>query len=218
MKSLLPNTLTLMRLVLAPIVAWCMWKGFEIPYLAEFGPNALDASVEDVQAAQAKGDCYKYWAAGLFVFAAFTDLFDGMAARAFDADSKFGRILDPIADKALVALPLLMVAAIGYHSEGALNWIILAPILTIIGRDLLITVLRLFAADGEGVQVSFLAKIKTTLELIAVAMPIFLALPLIGASTAMNTAWLGLLWAAAALSVLTALQYFLAPANKTEDN
>ena len=215
MKSLLPNTLTLMRLVLAPVVAWCMWKGFEIPYLAEFGPNALDASVADVQAAQKEGLCYKHWAAGLFVFAALTDLFDGMAARALDADSKFGRILDPIADKALVALPLLTVAAVGYHSEGHPNWLILAPVLAIVGRDLIVTILRLFASDGEGVQVSFLAKIKTTLELIAVATPIFMALPQIGASTTLNTVWLGLLWSAAALSVVTALQYFFTPSAKS---
>lgn len=224
MKSLIPNLLTLMRLVLAPVVAWCIWRGFSIPFNAEFGPAARDLSGEAVLAAQALGDTYKFAAAGLFVFAALTDLFDGMAARALQADSKFGRVLDPIADKALVGLPLLVIAFISGYSTSEngealfslsnINLWIAIPVIAIIGRDLLITVLRLFASDGEGVPVMMLSKWKTALELIAVALPIFLALPIFVLGAGLNSVWLVLLWAAALLSVLTGLVYLLAPSQK----
>ena len=222
MTSLIPNSLTLMRLVLAPVVAWCIWQGFSIPFMAEYGPNARDLTAEIVLDAQATGDAYMLAAAGLFVFAALTDLFDGMAARALNADSKFGRMLDPIADKALVGLPLLVIAYIsgfstdlkdaGAFSLSNVNLFIAVPVAAIIGRDLLITLLRLFAADGEGAPVIMLSKWKTALELVATAAPIFLALPIFAFSTTLTSAWLVLLWAAAALSVLTGVIYLISPA------
>ncbi|MBB34473.1 MAG: CDP-alcohol phosphatidyltransferase [Hirschia sp.] len=226
MKTMIPNLLTLARLVLAPVVAWCIWQGFSIPYQAEFGPQARDLTADAVLTAQAIGDQYKFAAAGLFVFAALTDLFDGMAARAFDADSKFGRILDPIADKALVGLPLLVLAYIsGFSADETsdtlfswsnINIWIAVPVLAIVARDLLITVLRLFAADGEGAPVMMLSKWKTTLELIAVAAPIFIALPFMATGAVLNSVWLVLLWAAAILSVLTGVIYLTSTGARRE--
>ena len=224
MLSLIPNLLTLARLVLAPVVAWCVWRGFHVPYVAEFGPNALDHTAEMARHANHVGDSYKVWAAGLFLIAAATDLFDGMAARAFDADSRFGRVLDPIADKALVGLPLLTIAGItgftmaegvapGFHLHALNPWITI-PALVIVGRDLVITLLRMFASDGEGPRVTFLAKWKTALELAAVAMPIFLALPQISFGPGVTSAWLAILALAAALSLWTGLGYLAAPARR----
>lgn len=210
MKTMIPNALTLARFLLAPVVAWLMWMGYSIPHTAEFGPNALNNTPEMFTAAQELGTQYQLWAAGLFVFAALTDLFDGMAARAWDAHSKFGRILDPIADKALVGLPLLTFVGMTRYYQGEFNYLILIPVLVIVGRDVFITVLRLFAPDGEGAPVSNLAKYKTALELVAVAMPIFMALPWIGFSPLLNWSWIIILSIAAALSAITGFSYLTA--------
>ena len=227
MKSLLPNLLTLSRLLLAPVIAWLMWKGAVVPHIAEFGPNARDLSSQAVIDAQALGDTYTWWAAGLFVFAALTDLFDGIAARALDADSKFGRILDPIADKALVGLPLLVLTYLSGFSptesgETLFSWsninpLIAIPSFAIIGRDIIITIARLIAEDGEGAPVMLLSKWKTALELVAVALPIFMALPILAAGGAFNLIWLVSLWIAATLSVFTGVFYLASPAAPKEE-
>ncbi len=218
MKTMIPNALTLARFLLAPIVAWLMWKGFSIPHFAEYGPNAMNNSPESIAAAEALGTKYQLWAAILFVIAALTDLFDGMAARAWDAHSKFGRILDPIADKALVGLPLLTYVGMHRYFQGEFNYLILIPVLVIVGRDIFITILRLFAPDGEGAPVSNLAKYKTALELVAVAMPIFMQLPWIPASSALYWSWVIILCIAALLSAITGLGYLTAsPTPKPKD-
>ncbi len=217
MLKLIPNALTLARFLLAPVIAWLMWKGFSIPHFAQFGPNALSNTPEMIAEAQALGTKYQIWAAGLFVFAAFTDLFDGIAARALDAHSKFGRILDPIADKALVALPLLTFVGMTRYAQGEFEYLILIPTLVIVGRDVFITILRLLAPDGEGAPVSVLAKYKTALELIAVAMPIFMALPWIGASTLLHWSWIAILCVAALLSAITGLGYLTAKSTSQPD-
>ena len=69
MLKQLPNTLTLLRLVLAPVIAWAVWQAYAM--------------------AESEGQAWAVWAALLFVIAALTDLFDGMVARALDAHSKF---------------------------------------------------------------------------------------------------------------------------------
>ncbi len=162
--SIVPNLLTLLRLILAPIVAWALWNAASPPGLGEDADLAayLDAS-----------DGWAILAAGLFTFAAFTDLLDGWAARALDADSKLGRLLDPIADKALVGLPLIVLAIIAWRNDSpqAMMLVLGVSTLVIVGRDILITVLRMTASDGEGARVTSLAKWKTTAELLAVGRP-----------------------------------------------
>lgn len=210
MKTMIPNALTLARLLLAPVIAYLMWQGFSTAWNAEYGPLANTLSAEQVLTIQDQAESYKLWAAILFVFAALTDLFDGWAARLLDADSKFGRILDPIADKALVGLPLLTFVAMTSHAQNAFNFLIVIPVLVIVGRDVFITILRLLSEDGEGVRVAYLAKIKTALELVAVAMPIFMSLNWIGFTPELNLAWMIVLWVAAILSAWTGLGYLLA--------
>jgi CDP-diacylglycerol--glycerol-3-phosphate 3-phosphatidyltransferase len=183
----LPNALTLLRLILAPVVAWMVWQSYAEPT----GPWAIIAALS-------------------FIAAALTDFFDGMAARMLKADSKFGRLIDPIADKALVGLPLIAISAAGLEGHWPLAAIIAIATGIIVLRDLVITIKRFTAKDGEGAKVSELAKWKTALELIAVGLPIvFLAAAIeITASPALTYIWLGLLVLAAALSVITAIQYF----------
>ena len=206
MLKQIPNALTLLRLILAPVIAWVVWQGSAAP----------DAGNQD----------WAIWAAGLFILAALTDLFDGMAARAFDAHSKFGRLIDPIADKALVGLPLIAIAIVAARGEWPLWWLIALSTLVIVVRDTTMTLIRFAAKDGEGVRVSQLAKWKTAIELVAVAIGILLlAAPALArtiglsgsfaVSDAMLLGWIGFLALAALLSAYTAWQY-LAPVKKPE--
>jgi len=211
----LPNALTLMRLILAPVVAWAVWQAYAMPVEAAVSnPQNFDAELSGAQG-------WALLAAGLFVFAALTDLFDGMAARALGVESKFGRMIDPIADKALVGLPLIAISVVAWKAQWPLWWAIAASTTVIVLRDLLISVLRFTSSDGEGAKVSQLAKWKTAIELIAVGVPIlFAAAPalvrLLGLgegfaiSDAMTMGWIVLLALAALLSAVTALQYLTA--------
>ncbi len=214
MLKQIPNALTLLRLVLAPVIAWLIW-------LATLAPWPTDVTDIDHQLAN-----WLSIAALLFVVAALTDLFDGMLARALDAHSKFGRIIDPIADKALVGLPLAVIAW-AIWQDGRDEWPIVAiAVAVIVARDLLMTLLRLVATDGEGARVSSLAKWKTALELIVVGWflivcAIEMQLYANGQTTpwgnfaeVLRWLWIALLVLAATLSAYTAYQY-LAPKPKT---
>ncbi|MEQ1610457.1 MAG: CDP-alcohol phosphatidyltransferase family protein [Hyphomonadaceae bacterium] len=212
MLKLIPNALTLLRLVLAPVIAWLWWVSTQPMYEPDFYENWLR---------DAAG--WRTAAAALFVVAALTDLFDGMAARAFDAHSKFGRLIDPIADKALVGLPLIVIA-LGMWSSSHPAWPIVAAAATIIViRDIGMTILRLVSPDGEGARVSPLAKIKTALELIVIGSLFVITAILsqlrandptsssvIPGAQVIEVAWLALLVVAAALSAYTAFQYLTA--------
>lgn len=145
-----------------------------------------------------------WWAAlALFLAAAATDWLDGRIARARGQVSEFGRFLDPIADKLMVAAALVVLVA-----QGAIaGWAVLAAILILV-RELLVAGLREHLAPrGVVVHVSALAKWKTTAQLaacalllLAVALPSPAGLPL-GAIGA------GALWVAAALTVWTGAEY-----------
>lgn len=211
----LPNALTLLRLVLAPLVAYAIWQSFAIP--ADAATNAPQAFAP--LKADAQG--WALAAAIMFVLAALTDLFDGMAARALDAHSKFGRIIDPIADKALVGLPLIVLSVVALIQAWPLAIAIAISSAVIVGRDVFITWLRFTSPDGEGVRVSQLAKWKTALELVAVGIPILVsAAPAVvsamgagegfAVSDLITVGWIAILGLAAALSAYTAAQYLMA--------
>ena len=100
---------------------------------------------------------------GLFIAAGITDFFDGYIARRSNQVSPFGRFLDPIADKLLVAALLLML--VGF--ERMSTWAYL-PAVVILTRELLVSGLREFLAQTQvSVPVSTLAKWKTTLQMFA---------------------------------------------------
>lgn len=210
MLKQIPNALTLLRLILAPVIAWIFWLAVSPPFTAETFTAGSEAQAG-----------YALTAAILFVIAALTDLIDGMAARAFDAHSKFGRIIDPIADKALVGLPLIAIA-LGVWSNGDPSWPIIAiATAVIVCRDIGMTVLRMLSPDGEGVRVSSLAKWKTALELFVVgALIVIIAIitnwkslglgESVSVPPALPMIWLSLLVLAATLSAYTAFQYLTA--------
>ncbi len=218
MLKQLPNALTLLRLILAPVIAWLFWMAKE-PLAASMPYDAW----------MKQGANYLTLAAVLFVVAALTDFFDGMIARALDAHSKFGRLIDPIADKALVGLPLIALSLDAWQSNQTVWPVIAGATAVIVVRDVGMTLLRLFAPDGEGARVSSLAKIKTALELFVIGSFLVAAAILTQirandpndsfvlpypASTYVGIAWIGLLVVTAALSAWTAFQY-LAPKRRT---
>jgi len=217
----IPNALTLLRLILAPVIAWCFWFGTAATGYSQHGWSEAD---------QLQMKLFTTLAAILFVVAALTDFFDGMAARAFNAHSKFGRVIDPIADKALVGLPLIAIVLAEINGVGG-RFLFIAPAAAVIVlRDVAMTVIRLAAPDGEGARVSSLAKWKTALELFAVGVYLIGVAIDFNFTTLTNesidalivfmrvTEWAAWLWVlliviTAALSAYTAWQY-LAPVKK----
>jgi CDP-diacylglycerol--glycerol-3-phosphate 3-phosphatidyltransferase len=167
----LPNLLTLSRIAAIPLVVACFW---------------LDHG-------------WAQWlSAGLFAIACITDWFDGYFARRYHQISRFGRFLDPIADKLLVAAALVSLLTI----DKIPAWIVVV----IIGRELAVTGLRAVSA-GHGVIVpaSRLAKWKTVGQYVAVTLLILEKGMVAPGFHALAT---GVLWVAVALTVVSAIDYF----------
>lgn len=116
------------------------------------------------------------WATAIFVFAGITDWLDGYLARRLDLMSSFGAFIDPVADKLIVVVALLLIL---YKSP---TWIILLPVIVIVFRELLISALREWMAELGArnlVKVSSMGKWKTTFQMIAIGCLIFYK-PLLG--------------------------------------
>jgi CDP-diacylglycerol--glycerol-3-phosphate 3-phosphatidyltransferase len=135
----LPNILTTLRLLAAPGVA-VMFLYFTRPYA-------------------------DWFALILFVGAAITDWFDGYLARNWKQVTKIGTMLDPIADKAMVVIALMVI--VGYSSMSP--WLVL-PATVILFREVFVSGLREFLGDTAGtLRVTQLAKWKTTAQMVAIA-------------------------------------------------
>ena len=135
----LPNALTVLRLLAAPGVA-VMFLYFHRPWA-------------------------DWFALALFIMAAVTDYFDGYLARLWKQESKFGAMLDPIADKAMVVIALVIIT--GY--SGMNPWLIL-PVTVILFREVFVSGLREFLGAKAGLlKVTKLAKWKTTAQMVAIA-------------------------------------------------
>jgi CDP-diacylglycerol--glycerol-3-phosphate 3-phosphatidyltransferase len=135
-----------------------------------------------------------YVAAAIFVFGAATDGLDGYLARRHDMGTRTGQWLDPLADKVLVATPVILLAVLGRFPSWA------AAIIVV--RELAIAVLRAFLGTrGQGMPASFAAKVKTTMQLLAITLYI---LPLGPGADGFR---LFVLAVALALTVYTGVQY-----------
>jgi cardiolipin synthase len=148
-----------------------------------------------------EGDAARWVSCLLFTAACVTDYFDGYLARAYDQISPFGRFLDPIADKLLVAAVILMLVAF-----GRIAGLVVLPALIILCREILVSGLREFLAGlNVGVPVSRLAKYKTMLQMVALGFLIVgdagpRALPVVAIGAAG-------LWVAAILTLVTGFDY-----------
>jgi len=134
-----PNILTVLRLVAAPGLA-VMFLYFNRPYA-------------------------DWFALLLFVTAAATDWIDGYLARAWKQETKLGTMLDPIADKAMVIIALMVI--VGYSSMSP--WLVL-PTTVILFREVFVSGLREYLGDTAGtLKVTNLAKWKTTAQMTAIS-------------------------------------------------
>lgn len=149
----------------------------------------------------------------IFGLAGFTDWLDGWLARRWNATSRFGAFLDPVADKVMVAVALVLLVQV----DGSL-WLAL-PAAVIIGREITVSALREWMAESGirgKVAVSWLGKVKTTLQMLAIGFLIFrydvLLWPvdLAGYSIGVYDTGLILLVAAAALTLWSMLDYLFA--------
>lgn len=141
MTLTIPNILTIARLLAAPGVA-IMFLYFTRPYA-------------------------DWFALLLFVGASVTDWLDGYLARAWKQESKLGAMLDPIADKAMVVIALMVL--VGYSEESWTPWLVL-PATFILFREVFVSGLREYLGDTAGtLKVTKLAKWKTTAQMVAIA-------------------------------------------------
>ena len=170
----LPNILTLSRIAVIPLI-------FLSVYITSY--------------------TWAMFAGALFIAASITDYFDGYLARAWNETSSFGRLLDPIADKLLVATALVVILVKpGMYSLS----LTVLPVFVILCREILVSGLREFLREvNVGLPVTKLAKWKTCFQMTALAMMMFREL------------WIGwgylgefLLWVAATLTFITGYQYY----------
>jgi len=140
----IPNTLSMVRIALIPVFIYVYYLPFDWSHIA---------------------------ATVLFAFAGITDWFDGYLARKLGQQSNLGAILDPLADKLMVVVVLILLVADNPQN----NWLLFSTVI-IITREIFIATLREWMAEqGEGskVAVSFAGKIKTTVQMIALGFLIF---------------------------------------------
>jgi cardiolipin synthase len=143
----------------------------------------------------------RWLAFALFAIACITDFFDGYIARRMAQVSALGRFLDPIADKLVVAAILMVMTAHGQIR----GWVVL-PALIILCREILVSGLREYLAELKvRLPVSILAKWKTTMQM--VAMGFLIVGDAVPPSWPAQIVGEGLLWIAAALTLLTGYDY-----------
>lgn len=133
-----PNLLTLLRIVLIPVLVVV----FYLPF-----------------------NGHLYLAAGIFTLAAVTDWFDGYLARKLQQSTPFGAFLDPVADKLMVAVALVLLV----ERHDTMLFTLAASV--IIGREIVVSALREWMAElGQrtSVAVSYIGKVKTAIQMIAV--------------------------------------------------
>ena len=177
----IPNILTCARIAAIPVVIGCIYA----------------QSIAD-------GPLWLRWVAvAVFIAAGITDYLDGYYARVWNQQSAFGRMLDPIADKLLVASCLLMLAA-----DGIIHGWSLWAAIVILCREILVSGLREYlAALRVSVPVTKLAKWKTTIQLVAIG---FLIAGEAGEQILPATTLIGivLLWMSAIFTIYTGWDYF----------
>ncbi|PTT17145.1 CDP-diacylglycerol--glycerol-3-phosphate 3-phosphatidyltransferase [Microbacterium sp. HMWF026] len=164
----LPNAITIARILCAPVFLWLL---------------LADAGV---------GGGLRWAAAVLFIVAIATDGVDGYIARRYRIVSDLGKLLDPIADKALTG-----VAFIGLSILGELPWPITIVVLV---REIGITVYRFIVVSDHVLAAAWMGKLKTVFQAIALSIAL---LPLAGLSDA--PAWQAGVWWAGVVTMTIAV-------------
>jgi CDP-diacylglycerol--glycerol-3-phosphate 3-phosphatidyltransferase len=194
MRWTIPNILTVFRLAAAPGVA--------LAFVVFDRPTA------------------DWIAIALFILAALTDYVDGRIARAWSQESEFGRMMDPIADKAMVVIALAVIIGL-----SGVNPLILLPVAFILLREVFVSGLREFLGAQAGkLKVTYLAKWKTTAQMVAI--PVLLLAGVFEYDKRHGAVWfsawthdwltwslgaagLVLIWIAGLLTVMTGYDYLM---------
>ena len=145
-------------------------------------------------------------AAWLYGLAGITDWFDGYLARKLNQQSALGAFLDPVADKLLVSVALILIAS----ESAAYHWIVILSTCIIIGREITISALREWMAtlgQRSTVAVSMMGKVKTAVQMLAIGFLLH-QVPFMG----LDTRYIGvhLILIAAALTIISMLIYLKA--------
>ena len=185
MKLTVPTMLTLLRIVLIPVLVLVFYLPFEWTNFA---------------------------AAFVFAFASVTDWLDGWIARRYNQFSAFGAFLDPVADKLMVAVALVIVVSVKDGAQALWRALFSA---VIIGREIAVSALREWMAElGQRakVKVASIGKIKTIVQMVALVcllyqerwfgLPIYLIGEWLLAAAALLTLWSGLAYLRAAWPTL----------------
>jgi CDP-diacylglycerol---glycerol-3-phosphate 3-phosphatidyltransferase len=156
-----PNLFTFLRVLLVPVILWLL-------------------TVDGVGA--------RWWAFGVFVFAAATDSLDGWVARRFDGITAWGELADPIADKLLIIGALASLAIVGEVPWWA--------VIVIVAREVAVTVLRIRLIRGAGVVMaaSVWGKVKTISQMIAVGAYLLPIVPEVVAARLLDAAVVLTIW------------------------
>ena len=166
-----PNFLTTIRIIVVPILAWLLFK-------------------ED-----AASDSNRLIAGVLFIIAALTDIADGTIARRWNLITNFGKIFDPIADKALIGVALVGLSYLNLL-DWWFTWVILA-------RELFVTFLRFWVINKGVIPASRGGKLKTIVQIIAIS---FYLLPLPETVSLLAEV---LMYVAVILTLATAVDYIM---------
>jgi len=166
-----PNFLTTIRIIVVPILAWLLFR-------------------ED-----AASDTNRLIAGVLFIIAALTDIADGTIARRWNLITNFGKIFDPIADKALIGVALIGLSYLNLL-DWWFTWVILA-------RELFVTFLRFWVINKGVIPASRGGKLKTIMQIIAIS---FYLLPLPETVSLLAEV---LMYVAVILTLATAVDYIM---------
>jgi CDP-diacylglycerol---glycerol-3-phosphate 3-phosphatidyltransferase len=166
-----PNFLTTIRLLVVPILAWLLFQ--------ENSTTNFNRTIAGV----------------LFIVAALTDIADGTIARKWNLITNFGKIFDPIADKALIGTAL-----IGLSSMGLLDWWFTWVILA---REIFVTLLRFWVIKQGVIPASRGGKLKTIMQIVAIS---FYLLPLPSSVSLLAEI---LIYVAVILTLATAVDYIM---------
>ncbi len=170
-----PNILSVLRIALVPVIVlsfYCPWEW----------ANWVTASI--------------------FLLSGFTDCLDGLLARKLDQMTRFGEFIDPVADKLMVSISLILLVE-SFHSV----WLTI-PAILIIGRELVVSALREWMGllgNKNRLKVNFMGKIKTAMQIISIGL-LFIS----GSDLSSACAFVGLvaLYVAGILAVLSMCMYF----------
>ncbi|MBQ4082230.1 MAG: CDP-diacylglycerol--glycerol-3-phosphate 3-phosphatidyltransferase [Clostridia bacterium] len=187
----LPNKLTVLRMILAPLFLALMLIDFPFHYFA---------------------------ALAVFIFASVTDLLDGKIARKQGIVTNFGKFLDPIADKVLTTAAFLGMMAAGMNQYKGVVWIVM---IILIREFAVASLRMICAAEGEVIAADYFGKLKTVMQMVAIIMVLAFeafkpVLAMLLHTEITSVLFLGMdilanvvLWVSAVLTLLSGINYLV---------